>query len=98
MELKATMFPGFIPGVRGNCNDEQDLVSDDPEDLHESRQKISTAELTEIGRVWLREFTDLTKMGAKIKHSFTMEGQCRRIWKMSITEAVAQGLSQISAT
>jgi hypothetical protein len=53
--------PDIIPGVRGDGKDERDSASDEPEHFPELRPKASTVELNEVGKVWLRKFTEITK-------------------------------------
>jgi hypothetical protein len=51
MEIPARMHPELVQGVRGDGQDERDLVNDDPEKLPELRPKMMAEEPNELGGV-----------------------------------------------
>jgi hypothetical protein len=68
VELEAAMRPELTSGIQGDGRDERDLVNDDPDDLPELREKMTTTELNELVSVWRRKLTKMTKPGVRIKN------------------------------
>jgi hypothetical protein len=51
------------------------LKDDEPEDIRQLRENTLVEELNEIRRDWLREFSEIMKQGASMRHSTNAESK-----------------------